>query len=479
MNMLKNKFSVICLLALTVLSCKKVAEIQETDFVDGEKAYATVENADAAAVAAYGAIVPEGNMYAASILSDEVKLAEFPNDPTVHGWSFAADDISLTRNSLSTYDINYRVIDRANRVLRALPETDSMRLGDNSLRIRLRGEMLALRAYMHFELWRWYAKNYDPNGLALTYMEEPSIQDVGRITMQPYFTKMMADLAEARTLIPSTYNDVFRVTRTAVIGMQARAALYMRDWAGAETFATDYIAALPLAPRADFPSIWLDASNLEVAWKIKRTVQTTIPGSFYRARALQANTVGTVFYAVSSKLWDAFDHANDIRATTYMKDEPIISTNPARGPAYSKIVRKYDAFAYNHANEGVADYKMFRTGEMYLIRAEARAELNKLGPAAQDLNALRAARISGYTNQTFADQATLIAAIMDERFKELAFEGHRFWDLKRRNLPVERRPADAYYASAITLPAGNHRFVMPIPFYEIQANRQMVQNEGY
>jgi hypothetical protein len=477
MNMLKNKFSVICLMALTVLSCKKVAEIPETDFVDEAKAYATVENADAGAVAAYAGVVPEGNMYVASILSDEVKLAEFPNDPTVHGWTFAADDISLTRGSLSTYDNHYRVIDRANRVLRALPEADSMRTGDNSLRIRLRGEMLAMRAYMHFELWRWYAKNYDPNGLALAYMETPSIQDVGRITMQPYFNKMMADLAEARTLIPANYNDVYRITRNAVIGMQARAALYMRDWAAAEAFATDYITAMPLATRTEFPNIWLDATNTEVAWKLKRTVQTTVPGSFYRARALTAGTVGTVFYSVSSKLWDSYDHANDIRATTYVKDEPLMTANPTRAP-FSKIVRKYDAFPYNHANEGVADYKMFRTGEMYLIRAEARAELNKLGPAAQDLNALRAARISGYTNQTFADQATLIAAIMEERFKELAFEGHRFWDLKRRNLAVERRPADAYYASATVLPAGNHRFVMPIPFYEIQANRQMVQNEG-
>lgn len=478
MNMLKNKFSVICLMALAVLSCKKVAEIPETDFIDGDKAYATVENADAAAVAAYAGVVPEGNMYVASILSDEVKLAEFPNDPTVHGWTFAADDISLTRGSLSTYDNHYRVIDRANRVLAALPETDSMRVGDNALRVRLRGEMLAMRAYMHFELWRWYAKNYDPNGLALPYMETPSIQDVGRTTMQPYFNKMMADLAEARTLIPASYNDVFRITRTAVMGMQARAALYMRDWAAAETYATDYITALPLATRTEFPNIWLDATNTEVAWKIKRSVQTTIPGSFYRARSLVAGTVGTVFYAVSSKLWDAYDHANDIRASTYMKDEPLLTANPTRAP-FSKIVRKYDAFAYNHANEGVADYKMFRTGEMYLIRAEARAELNKLGPAAQDLNALRAARISGYTNQNFADQASLIAAIMEERFKELAFEGHRFWDLKRRNLPVERRLVDAYYASAVTLPAGNHRFVMPIPFYEVQANRQIVQNEGY
>jgi hypothetical protein len=37
-----------------------------------------------------------------------------------------------------------------------------------------------------------------------------------------------------------------------------------------------------------------------------------------------------------------------------------------------------------------------------------------------------------------ATKDAAITAILEERFKELPFEGHRFWDLKRRNLPVSR-----------------------------------------
>ncbi|RYG09320.1 MAG: RagB/SusD family nutrient uptake outer membrane protein, partial [Chitinophagaceae bacterium] len=127
---------------------------------------------------------------------------------------------------------------------------------------------------------------------------------------------------------------------------------------------------------------------------------------------------------------------------------------------------------------GLTDIKLFRTGEMYLIKAEAEAE--STGDAAGDLNALRNARINGYTNATFADKATLIAAILEERYKELAFEGHRFYDLKRRNLPVVRLAADAVNASgAVTLPVTQAQYSLPLPALEISVNKNTVQNPGY
>ena len=73
----------------------------------------------------------------------------------------------------------------------------------------------------------------------------------------------------------------------------------------------------------------------------------------------------------------------------------------------------------------------------------------------------------------------LIDAIMNERFKELPFEGHRFWDAKRRNLPINRLAADARTAASTTLPAGNFRFILPIPNSEILANPKIQQNPGY
>jgi hypothetical protein len=123
---------------------------------------------------------------------------------------------------------------------------------------------------------------------------------------------------------------------------------------------------------------------------------------------------------------------------------------------------------------------LFRTGEMYLILAEALAENNNEQGGADALNELRAARITGYTTATFADKDTLIRAVYAERFKELAFEGHRFFDLRRRNLPVTREPADAINALGATLlQSTDTRYTFPIPDAEIQANKNMSQNSNY
>ena len=79
---------------------------------------------------------------------------------------------------------------------------------------------------------------------------------------------------------------------------------------------------------------------------------------------------------------------------------------------------------------------------------------------------------------TFANVSTLIDAIAAERFKELAFEGFRFFDLKRTGQPVSRLATDAN-PEWLTLPVNNYRFILPIARDEIIANPNTVQNPGY
>lgn len=464
---------------LAIFSCKKLIDIEETDFIDAEKALQTIENCEQGTIGAYANMEGEGNIILTSILTDEVKNEEFYVSQSIHEWFYGPDDIILTRGNYNIYGLMYNVIDRANRVLLALPEADSTRAGDEQLRSRLRGELLFIRAYCHFELFRWYCKNYDPAGTALPYMIEPSLQAQARIGMAEYFQHILADLNEAKPLVVNNVSDatITRANRMAVAGLQARIALYMREWNNAVTYSTEYINAIPLSPAVDFTKIWKDSSNNEIAFKIKRTnnINPGRLGTLYRGTAINATTLGVVVWAPSWKLWNSFDQANDIRFAAYLKSEPLL-TAQGRQP---RIVHKYAGTGYNTTSENVADVKVFRTAEMVLIRAEAKAELNDLSGAVADLNALRTARITGYVPVTLTNKEEVIAALIDERFKEFAFEGHRLWDLKRRNLPVQRLSTDAPTASASTLTGGNFRFVIPIPFFEMQANRSMTQNDGY
>jgi hypothetical protein len=470
-------------LPLLFFSCKKVINIQETDSINESNAMTTVENVEQAVIGMYSGMQVEMGYLLNSTFSDEVKTAgEFYNSISTHEWQYGSEDVTI-RDNFTAMGPYYQAIDRANRILAGVDVADSTRLGDNTLRPRLKAEALYFRAFSHFEMFRYYCANYDPNGLGMPYMEIPSseLSSLGpqkRIKMVDYFNKINADLSTAKGLLPNNLTDRTRANKLAASALQARIALYIRDWANAVTYSSEYITAIPLSPRAEFNGIWTDANNNEVAFKLKRST-TNNPygriGSIYRNTSSSATNIGTVVWAPASKLWDTYDQTNDIRFSSYVKDEPLLT---ARG-RQSRIIQKYAGTGYGTAAENIADAKVFRTGEMYLIRAEAKAETNDLAGAAADINALRAARITGYTNVTFASKQEAIDAIMLERFKELPFEGHRFWDLKRRGLPVVRIGTDIPSPSGATLSANNFRFLLPIPKPEMQANNLMEQNPGY
>jgi len=473
-----NKIFLSSLLILTLSSCKKVINIPETDLIGGETALKTVGYNEQAIIGAYAATGIEMNILMNATFADEVKVAEFYNAGTTHEWQYGSTDVGLRDNYTATTP-NYRVIDRVNRVLVALPTADSTKAGDNTLRSRLRGEALFLRALSHFELFRFYCANYTPDGMAMPYMESPSIDPQARIKMSAYFTKLSADIAEAKTLLPNNLTDISRATKLAASALQARIALYTKDWANAETYSTEYITGIPLATMANFAGIWTDANTNEQAFRLVRTSSFGGRiGSLWRGTSASASNIGTVTWRPSDKIWAAYDQVNDIRFASYFKDELTLATT-GRG---TRLIYKYAGTAYGTPNENVANAKVFRTGEMYLIRAEARAEQNKItgaNSAESDINTLRTARITGYTNVVFVTKQDAMDAVMSERFKELAYEGHRFWDLKRWNLPVQRLATDAPTTNAATLPAGNFRFLLPIPDPEIKANPLMEQNPGY
>jgi hypothetical protein len=169
------------------------------------------------------------------------------------------------------------------------------------------------------------------------------------------------------------------------------------------------------------------------------------------------------------KLVNLFDKVNDIRYSTFFRTVNGVI-----------LIAKYGVVASGNGENFQYDIKMIRTSEMVLSRAEAYAELNNLASANADLAALRAERILNYVHVAINDKATLIQAIMDERYKELCYEGHRYFDLRRRSLPIVRDLADAggLTASQILQPT-NFKYLLPIPQQEKFANPNIEQNPGY
>lgn len=453
---------ILFVMTLTV-SCNKL-DIAPSDSIDPSKAFRNVNDLNMGLLGAYAVL--DYTLIANSVtVSDEAML---PTENTVsnsdaHRWLYNAGSGSVT----SAWGEYYQAIDRANRVLASLDQV-TVTAAEQSLKDRYRGELLALRAYSHFQLLRAFASSYDTGAMGVPYMKTSTIGYPARDSFEAVIRNIKEDLETAKTLIPASFTDKSRITKPAVSAIQARVALYEKNWSEAITYSTEAIQAVPLATRAQFTGIWTDANNSEVIWELKRVVGNGRIGDYFFRQS-----GGIVLYAPAFKLINSFDQENDVRFNAYIKYDP------ARGNNKSEyLVKKY--IGGNADAPGLADIKLFRTAEMYLIRAEARAEMELLDQAAEDLSTLRAARIEGYESESFDSKAALVTAIYEERYKELAFEGHRFFDLKRRNMPVVRLPEDAINTSgAVRLEPTQAQYALPLPAVELAVNKNILQNPKY
>lgn len=456
---------------LLFTSCDKL-QLTPTDSIAPNNAFRNLNDIKLGLIGAY-APLDYTLIAASSIVSDEIML---PTENTVsntvtYRWMYNSSYGSVT----SAFEEFYVVIDRANRVLEAIPDIH-VGSGQQAELNQYKGELLALRAYSHFELLRAYASSYNPDSMGIPYMKKHELSYPGRPTVKSNFDDIRADLQMAADLIPDGFNDNTRISKTAVSAIRARVALYEKDWTSAITYATEAINKEPLAAKNDFGNIWLNQNQAEVIWQLAR-----VPGDSEIGSAFFRQTGEIVLYAPAFKLINQFDKNNDIRYSAYITYDQARQDN-SQGKKSAYLIKKYNGADSRYP--GLTPIKLFRSGEMYLIRAEATLEKDNssagLTAAAKDLNDLRSARITGYSGQNFPDKQSLLNAIYTERFKELAFEGHRFFDLKRRNLPIERLPEDAINASgAVKLDPSAAQYCFPIPNTEMSVNKNMKQNPNY
>ncbi len=104
-------------------------------------------------------------------------------------------------------------------------------------------------------------------------------------------------------------------------------------------------------------------------------------------------------------------------------------------------------------NQSTQQWIEMRYAEVLLIHAEAKTKLNDISGAQQSLNKVR--NRAGMPNTTASTAAQLMEAIEHERKVELAFEGHRYWDLRRW------RKAHLVLNGVKFTGAQDHRFMAP------------------
>ena len=477
-----NKLCLVLILGVSLAACeKKLTDLKPIDAIPSQVAIQNMSDVANALNGVYGTWSARRSVYISAFISDEIRLGvgtEYRNiGNALFNWNHVSDSQDWRDGELGgTFTNLYQVIDRANRLLELMVPVTPANANETALKTQYRGELLALRAMAHLELLRCFAETaeYTPAKLGVIiqkeYVKTPGTYKPVRSTQAETVAAINADLAEAKTLIPTTFINISRITRNAVTAAQARTALLSKNWQEVVDRASEIITAQPITPLASYAALWTtrtlpENQTSEVIWKLNITTANSgaAIGILFQDAGNGAQQAGPAV-----KLTNTFDQANDIRFSTFFKTTP------------RNLIAKYGFFITGNGETFLYDIKMIRTSELLLARAEAYAELGQITQANTDLSALRTARITNYKHTAITDKAALIDAVLTERYKELCYEGQRYFDLKRRNLPIVRDLADVAGIAAIqTLQPSNPKYILPIPQQEKFANPSVQQNPGY
>lgn len=390
----------------------------------------------------------------------------------------------------STYSVDpwigcYSLIDNCNAILdniESLPESGQ--------RDRIEGEALALRAYAYHWLVRMYAKpvGLSPQSPGVIMRLSSGVDDLPRSTVAECYTTLKEDIERACTLLNNnSSSSKCYVTDKGAHAIAARIYLDLGDYTNGVSHADKALSGLTLMTTGQYKANMCE-NNSETIWFFTCTATDkqnylSLPAFWYYCDDNQTYIAdGYSSLGVAKEFIDIFDDA-DVRKTLFVK---VNGEYYKRNGSFmtSKIAHRRGGDADGTPGSGTTafaegDYNMLRGSEMYLIKAELAADNNKPDEALAALNEVRRAR--GLANYSGSGDA-LKTEIQNERRRELFAEGHRVFDIKRRNLPLNRSSLSLDWSAVGNLPAGSDKFELPIPQDEIDANKALTaadQNPAY
>ena len=353
----------------------------------------------------------------------------------------------------------YNVIASVNAILDQIEARKSV-FNTPGMYEMIKGECLAVRAYVHFDLLRLYGPvpSLPSASPVLPYVKALSTEFNPRLSMEAFKLALMADLEEAEALLKgvdpilqyslsalqnpgSILNDFrpddpyqtfrqFRMNYYAVKALQARAWCWFGDkqkaFENAKLVAdaknTDGTTKFMLGTDADFTTQDMVLSREHIWSLYDFQLYKTFTDFFNNGKLYKGTSANRV-------LADLYENSDkDIRATKLWS---VISILPS---GKFNVIKKYQNV--EKPSDVFSDYKrwpMLRVSEMYLIMAEC-------GPAAEAQTAWNAYRMArGIGAATLpADAGSVTSLVNKEMWKEFFAEGQSFYAFKRINAPQIR-----------------------------------------
>ena len=439
---------ILLIILLLILGCDDNLNIDPTNALTPETLLEDPQNLDRLLIASYAfaGFHQTGRAQTASeLFANEGNLAYRGFFPEF--FQFDRKEVIPTNGFVRFFWADgYRSVNLCNIVL------ENLELIENPVqKAQLEGEAKFMRGLLYFEMARYFALPYEAGNnnsqLGLPVVFDP-VTDVSQISypsrnsIEEVYAQIISDLQDAFNILPS--DNGFRADRYAARAMLARVYLQQGNYAAARDAADDVLqnSGHVLAP--DLASAFNnEADGIEdiFAWQITPQDGANRFNNFWATIAFGGRST-TADVTIEPGFFDMFSGLDDRASFFYSGNGTTVSSK---------------------WQEQFANVPFIRVAEMHLIRAEGNyREVSNLGLAPEDeINALR-----GRSNAVPIIGVTL-QDILEERQRELAFEGHRFHDAKRLLEAIDGFPYNA------------NNLVMPIPQDDIDTNPNLEQNPGY
>jgi hypothetical protein len=376
----------------------------------------------------------------------------------------------------------YDLVDNANIILANIDKASDAAIAANVPKVQfIKANCLTYRALSFFQLVQLYADRYQIGAtntqLGIPLVIAPTQEGLPRSTVEEVYTQINADLDEAISLFTasnSTRLNASEINLNVAKGIKARVALTTGQWKAAETNAVAARTGFGLTTAANYGYGWNKASGTtEWMWgAILIDEQQTSYASFFSHIDPYFGGYATLgnHKLASTAIFD-FMSATDERKKVFK----TIAGKPRVGMKYTGN----GGFTNTKQSGWTNDYLYMKSGEMYLIEAEAIARQGGRDAEAQTaIFNLVSKRDPSYVKPVLTGDPLLQHILMQRRC-ELWGDGFRFFDLKRMNLDLNRANlghTSSLWNAAGFFPAGDKNFVFLIPKQEMDSNPKMVQN---
>ena len=500
-------FTVFLFLMVAVSSCKKLSSLP-SDAISTETLVNTSEGLTNALNGAYALFkdhiefngkVDMNNMYLrqfyhlTDFASDDIVCGQVTTDPFYY--SFSLDHSPAQANSRYYWYISYKIITGVNTVIDAVEKSGKNDAATN----QLLGECYFLRAFCHFNLVRLFGKPYtvDPNspGIILrTNLSDPSKK--ARSTVKEVYDSVLADAEKAAGLMTLS-RGVQYASQEAAWSLLARVNLYKEDHAKAIEYADKVINSgkFSLATKDTYPKLFANATSAtETIFCIAFTVVDDY-GKF--------GSIASMIYSDGNSGWGEEYASSSLRAAMSAHPEDVRWSYIVPSKDGAGVVQKKNGiemyyiskFSFQDNLPNLSSPIMFRIAEMYLIRAEANAKAGANAAALDDVDMIRKNRglEASLYNRVVPAGSTALDVVLAEKRIEMAFEGHRSYDvfrnkrslnkaywgyhltgLKETDVDLSRTPTG--YPN-LTVPYTSPRIIYYLPVDEVLSNPLATQNQ--